>query len=538
MCNFLGGIINMETVAVMMERIPLSDWGFIFRPIDIITGKIDETENVFITEQQTFYYNMNDCALFSSDGRLCYGYETSIEKLKAKSPTQELKDVLRDYFGYISQYCYMGYYSDRTGNIEIIIIPLDSIENLSTRKRTFTYEEEELVLTLSRNDVESILFDISNERLAMLLERFTKYRKSFISLEKSSSRPQATIASSNNKIPQAAAQLQSISQSALLPEAKERTKSIDIADLYQKVTLGIKSQDEQVREIITTIAMNYINNGAHNSHILISGPTGTGKSEIINLISKHINVPMTSYDMTQVSMTGYVGKSIDDILMRLYFNANKDLEKAENGILVLDEIDKKASHDNGDVACRGVLNSLLKVLDGTIFDLNFGKEGVVSFDTSKLTIVAMGAFSNLKSQHSNPIGFNQITKKIPIDICVEDYVQYGIPEEFLGRFTTIVNLNPLTVEDLKTILLTSTISPLVMKRLVLNELGVQINCTDEFIEEVAKSAIAMKTGARALRSIVEYSLKNAEFEILKDRKYSNLMLDGETVYDNKAYVLK
>lgn len=532
------GVDYMKTVAVLMERVPLTDWGFMFNPIDIIIGVVDNVDNILVTDQQTCYFNMNDFIIAAADERLCYGFEIPIDELKAMYPKQEWEESLRGYLDHITQYCHLGFYSYATGEIEIVHIPLENIENLNNNKTLIVDNEDLSIVVFTREVVESMLLDLAANKKDDVISLLEGVKKELVKIDQEQT-SSATNNVSNDPINQKTdVDTPVVSVSTLLPEETASVNDIDVDDLYQKVTAIIKSQDDQVQEIVTTIAMNYLNKDCRNSHILISGPTGTGKTEIVNLISKYINVPMISYDMTQVSVVGYVGMSIDDILIRLYKASNNDLNQAENGILVLDEIDKKASHGNYDVSGRGVLNSLLKVLDGTVFDLNLGKAGVVSFDTSKLTVVAMGAFSNMKLYRSNPIGFKSISNNPLVDIDADDYVKYGIPEEFLGRFTTLVTLNPLTQDNLKEILLTSSLSPLITKRDTLGKLGIQVDYSDDFIEAVAKTAMSMKTGARALQSIIEYSFKRAEFEIVRARKYGQLKVDERTVYNNRSYVLK
>jgi ATP-dependent Clp protease ATP-binding subunit ClpX len=313
---------------------------------------------------------------------------------------------------------------------------------------------------------------------------------------------------------------------------------INVDDLFKKISSSVKSQDDPLEDIITTIAMNYeCLKNQKKSHILVTGPTGSGKSEIMKQVSEYINVPIAEYDMTQVSVAGYVGKNVDDALVRLYYAANKDIVAAQNGILVLDEIDKKASHSssNGDVSGRDVLNSLLKLLDGTVFDLEIGQRNV-PFSTNNLTVVAMGAFATMTKNH--PLGFTGQVNNIKPMFNIEDFVNFGMPAEFMGRMSSIIALNELSVDDLINILATSSISPLIIKKDILSRLGVSLNYTDNYLEAVAKRAVELKTGARSLKTIVYKSLLKAESAILRNSSYKELVIDNETVHNNKVFVLK
>ena len=328
----------------------------------------------------------------------------------------------------------------------------------------------------------------------------------------------------------------------MISEKKEIKININVAELYKDVKSNIISQDEPIKKIINTIAMNYrTDEFRKKSHILITGGSGTGKTEIMRLISKKIDVPLCEADMTKYSVTGYVGSCVEDMLANLYSTSGKNLEAAQNGILILDEIDKKASSRNSDVSQKGVLASLLKILDGTgKIDIEISNGKIIKFNTKNLTVVALGAFEELRKYQEYEMGFNPSkTSKIK-EPTIEEYSNFGMGKEFMARFKTIVNMNNLTIEDLIKILNLSAISPLLVnKKVFRNSFNIDINYDDDYIEMIAKKAIKLKTGARSLANIVEESLENAQWEILLNPdKYRQLILTKETMHDNKKYVLK
>lgn len=186
---------------------------------------------------------------------------------------------------------------------------------------------------------------------------------------------------------------------------EEREKNADIFSMYMAIKRTIISQDEQIMQILTALFKNQkvINSDFDidiiaklKESILICGPTGTGKTEILKRISKLYNIPIIIEDATSLSETGYQGRKVTDMLEALCLAANGRIEKAEKGILVIDEFDKLAEKNNGKeshVSRLGVQRSLLKLLDGSIFYLPSG-----TFNTSKLTIVGLGAFTGITEE--------------------------------------------------------------------------------------------------------------------------------------------
>lgn len=335
-------------------------------------------------------------------------------------------------------------------------------------------------------------------------------------------------------------------QVQIYEEQNETAKSFDVKELYNILTNKIINQESAIKDIVSTLALDeYSTCTAERTRCLLVGPTGCGKSEIIRTIANYLDKPFVHIDSTQLTQPGYVGANIEDFLMTLVHNAKGDISKAEHGILVLDEIDKKGSASNSDVSGRGVLNTLLPLLDGTEYSL---KEDLYSkgknFNTSHLTIFAAGAFTDVikgKNKVEKSMGFNGQTIK-PInnlDLKPEDFIKYGMmTDEFMGRFQVISQLNALDKEILEKILLTSTASPLKAEIKKLKKMGIKLTYEDGYIKAVAEQAILLKTGARSLKSIIEKSIKEARFEVIMNSNiYSSIKLLKESPVDSKAYKL-
>lgn len=521
-----------EIAAILLEKINIFNDFFLFRPIVGIIGKLDPDEESFVTKNGVELSSMNDTDFLFSQAKECYGYEIEIPELLKKYKVRSKKEAMDEYMHEMSCMLHLGFYYEDNDFLDIVDMTYEQLNSLVVSRLTGTkMSTKDNIVELTKDDIDMIL----QEKTAKAIREKLIYYRDFLTANKrlevfpSESLTSCSCDTDANK---------SLVETANPSDARSNIK-INVSELYNNITSSIKAQNEQIEDIVSTIAKNYIGGSKHKkSHILLTGPTGSGKSEIIEQISKHINVPMASYDMTQISVTGYVGRNIDDALLKLYRSANNDIIKAQNGILALDEIDKKSSHNNDDVAGRGVLNSLLKILDGTVFDMEYDRGRTMPFDTSNLTVVAMGAFSDMKRKKNNIIGFNEGCEIKQPETGIEDYVKYGMPEEFMGRFTTLVSLNELKLDDLKSILLTSELSPLLSEIDFLSDFGIELVYGEDYIEAVARKAIALKTGARALKSIVNSTFRKAEFQILRDKNYEKLIINAETVNDNKAYVLK
>lgn len=314
-------------------------------------------------------------------------------------------------------------------------------------------------------------------------------------------------------------------------DEEELKTTSDISSMYSSIKKTIISQDEQIMQILTSLFKNQkiVNSDLDidliaklKENILIYGSTGTGKTEILKRISKLYNIPIVIEDATSLSETGYVGRKITDMLEDLCLAANNDIKLAEKGILVIDEFDKlaeKSGDNQSHVSRLGVQRSLLKLLDGTLFYFNNKK-----FDTSKLTVVGLGAFTGI----TNGDDYKQIT--------TNDFMNYGIMRELIGRFSKTIAMNPLSKEDIIKILKESDFSPLNTYKKLFDMLKVNFDFSDEFIEYIAELAISKKSGARSLKTVFDDCISSALFRIFAG-EYSSISLVKPNDKNNKPYVL-
>lgn len=324
-------------------------------------------------------------------------------------------------------------------------------------------------------------------------------------------------------------------------------------ELERKVLQTIKGQDEAVKRICINIYRAYYFDIKTN--MLIIGESGTGKTEIIKQIAEEINLPYTIEDATMYTEEGYVGSSVTMMLANLMDNANKDFQKAEKGILIIDEIDKKAkSKDENvkDVSGEGVIKSLLTIMSGGIINIKLDEKGrQFPFDTSNLIIICMGAFSEIekiKEQRIHPksqIGFfveekNEEDNKTVEGYIKSDIIEYGFLEEFLGRINVIINTKPHTTESLIEIVRDSRLSVFRQQEQALKSYGVNLEYDETIFREIVEAIQNFNTGAREISNIVNTLFENIFYEVLSKEPntyHSCVMLTG-IVKENTKYILK
>ncbi len=317
-------------------------------------------------------------------------------------------------------------------------------------------------------------------------------------------------------------------------------------EIYNKVSKTVICQDEQIKKIASALAKNSrLESPSLKSTILLCGPTGVGKTEIFRVIRKNFDIPIAFEDATEYTAASFKGKDVIEMLAHLLDDAEGDIEKAQRGILVIDEIDKKVSHSGEhETYTTAVINSLLKMMEGHVYHVPFGRDEV-EFDTSLLSFAFLGAFSGIEnfSSKKTSIGFvtqEQISEQEKVKNMYTDETlkKYGLIPEFLGRCDTIVTMNNLGIDDFIKIIKTSDKSQLLLYKYLLHDIGIDFIYDDKTIEAIAKKANELGVGARSIKKIIENALAVADYQIFARNNYSELIISPETIEDNKQFILR